>query len=122
MGSPKISVWKCCLALSVLRAVYGQVAIETRVKTPAPVAARPPSSLRIDTSLVLVPVAVCDSKNRPVTGLEKEHFRVFDDSVEQTVTHFAMEDEAVAVGLVFDISGSMANKLRLSRKAVAAFL
>jgi Ca-activated chloride channel homolog len=121
MGSPKISAWKCCLALSVLRAVYGQVAIETRVKTPAPVAVRPPSNLRIDTSLVLVPVAVCDSKNRPVTGLEKEHFRVFDDSVEQTVTHFAMEDEPVAVGLVFDISGSMANKLRLSRKAVAAF-
>jgi Ca-activated chloride channel family protein len=57
----------------------------------------------------------------PVTGLEKEHFKVFDDRVEQTVTHFAMDDEPVAVGLVFDISGSMGPKLRLSRMAAAAF-
>ena len=56
---------------------------------------------------MLVPVSVCDPQNRPVTGLEKEHFRVFDDHVEQTITHFSMDDEPVAVGLVFDISGSM---------------
>ena len=59
--------------------------------------------------------------NRPVTGLEREHFKVFDDRVEQTVTHFAMDDEAVAVGLVFDISGSMGPKLRLAREAAAQF-
>jgi VWFA-related protein len=56
-----------------------------------------------------------------VTGLEKEHFRVFDDNVEQTVTAFAQEDAPVAVGLVFDTSGSMGSKLRLSRQAAAAF-
>src|SRR5258708_11017202 len=67
----------------------------------------PPPSLRIDANLVLVPVTVCDPYNRPVMGLEKEHFRVLDDKVEQTITHFAMDDEPVAVGLVFDISGSM---------------
>jgi Ca-activated chloride channel homolog len=66
-------------------------------------------------------VTVCDPLNRPVTGLEKEHFRIFDDKVEQTVTHFAMEDEPLAVGLVFDTSGSMGNKLRRSRMAAAAF-
>jgi VWFA-related protein len=66
-------------------------------------------------------VTVCDPLNRPVTGLEKDHFRVFDDRVEQTVTHFAMDDEPVAVGLVFDISGSMGAKLQRSRMAAAAF-
>jgi VWFA-related protein len=81
----------------------------------------PPSSLRVDTNLVLVPVTVCDPYNRPVTGLEKEHFRVLDDKVEQTITHFAMDDEPVAVGLVFDISGSMQNKLQKSRMAAAEF-
>ena len=70
---------------------------------------------------MLVPVSVCDPMNKPVTGLEKEHFKVFDDKVEQTVTHFAMDDEPVDVGLVFDISGSMGNKLRRSRMAAAAF-
>ena len=79
------------------------------------------ANLRIDANLVLVPVSVCDPMNKPVTGLEKEHFKIFDDKVEQTVTHFAMDDEPVDVGLVFDISGSMGNKLRRSRMAAAAF-
>jgi len=59
--------------------------------------------------------------NRPVTGLEKEHFKLFDDKVEQSISHFAMDDEPVAVGLVFDVSGSMGPKLRMSRLAAAEF-
>ena len=70
---------------------------------------------------ITVPVTVWDPNNKPVTGLEREHFRVFDDKVEQTITHFAMEDEPLAVGLVFDTSGSMGTKLRRSRMAAAAF-
>ena len=58
---------------------------------------------------------------QPVTGLEKEHFKIFDDKVEQTITQFSMDDEPVAVGLVFDVSGSMGNKLRESRQAAAEF-
>jgi hypothetical protein len=102
-------------------AFHGQVDIQPRPKPGAAEQKRPPANLRVDTNLVLVPVTVCDPLNRPVTGLEKEHFKVFDDRVEQTVTHFAMDDEPVAVGLVFDISGSMGPKLRLSRMAAAAF-
>jgi Ca-activated chloride channel homolog len=100
---------------------YGQVAIENRPKPAAAKETRPPSTLRIDSNLVLVPVSVCDPTNRPVTGLEREHFKVFDDRVEQTVTHFGMDDEPVAVGLVFDISGSMGPKLRTARLAAAQF-
>jgi Ca-activated chloride channel family protein len=99
---------------------HGQVAIQPRSGPSSPPA---PShrNLRVDTNLVLIPVSVCDPMNRPVTGLEKEHFKLYDDHVEQTVTQFAMEDEPVAVGLVFDISGSMGPKLRLAREAVAEF-
>jgi VWFA-related protein len=82
---------------------------------------QPPANLRVDLNLVLVPVTVCDPNNRPVTGLEKEHFKVFDDKIEQTITHFAMDDEPVTVGLVFDISGSMGPKLQKARMAAAAF-
>ncbi len=98
--------------------------VETRPRRrPAPPQepTRPPSTLRVDTNLVLVPVTVCDPLNRPVTGLEKEHFRVYDDKVEQTITHFSMDDEPVAVGLVFDVSGSMGAKLLRSRQAAGAF-
>jgi len=79
------------------------------------------ASLRIESNLVLVPVTVCDRMNRPVAGLEKDHFKVFDDKVEQTVTHFSRDDEPLAVGLVVDTSGSMGRKLRRSRLAAAAF-
>lgn len=81
----------------------------------------PQTNLRVDSNLVLVPVSVCDPMNKPVTGLEKEHFKILDDKVEQTITHFAMDDEPVDVGLVFDISGSMGPKLRRSRVAAGAF-
>ena len=104
-------------------AFLGQVKTEPRPKLGAPPAkSRPSASLRIDTNLVLVPVSVCDPQNHPVTGLEKEHFRVLDDRVEQTITHFSMDDEPLAVGLVFDISGSMGPKLQKSRQAAVEFL
>jgi VWFA-related protein len=99
----------------------GQVAVDPRQKPPdAPEERRQPN-LRVDANLVLVPVTVCDPMNRPVTGLEKENFRVLENNVEQTITHFAMDDEPVAVGLAFDVSGSMGSKLGLSRMAAREF-
>jgi Ca-activated chloride channel family protein len=114
--------WQLGLGLVALLALRGQVAVVPRPKSAPPVeATKPSATLRADTDLVLVPVSVCDPMNRPVTGLEKDHFKIFDDKVEQSITHFAMDDEPVAVGLVFDISGSMGPKLRRSRQAAAEF-
>ena len=110
----------CVLALIGMCGAWWNAAAQSR-RRPAPPEADRQSTLRVDTNLVLVPVSVCDPTNRPVTGLEREHFKLFDDRVEQTVTHFSMDDEPVAVGLVFDISGSMGPKLRLARLAAAQF-
>ena len=96
-----------------------QVEIQPRPKRGAEPPARP--NLRVNTTLILVPVSVNDPLNRPVAGLEKENFRVYEDKVEQTITQFSMEDEATAVGLVFDTSGSMGDKLQRSRMAARAF-
>src|ERR1700685_830772 len=79
-------------------------------------------NLRVDTTLVEIPVAVTDSSNRFVLGLQKEDFHLFEDSVEQTVVHFSGDDAPLSVGLVFDESGSMDYKLRTSQAAVAQFL
>ena len=78
--------------------------------------------LRVNTDLVLIPVLVTDSNNRLITGLEKEHFKLYDNKVEQVITHFAREDAPVSIGLVFDCSGSMGPKLQKSRAAVAEFI
>lgn len=81
----------------------------------------PKSNIRVDTTLVLIPVTVTDPLNRFVTGLDREHFRLEEDKVEQTITHFASEDAALSVGLVFDTSGSMGSKIQKSRQAAAQF-
>jgi VWFA-related protein len=65
---------------------------------------------------------VTDRNDRAVTGLERSHFRLWEDKVEQTITHFAAEDAPVSVLFAFDVSGSMGRKLALSRLAVEQFL
>ena len=102
-------------------ALSAQVTIEPRAKPPAKSDTLPTADIRVQTNLVLVPVTVNDLLNRPVSGLEKENFRVFENKVEQTITQFAMDDEPVAVGLIFDTSGSMGEKLRRSRMAAKEF-
>ncbi|MBV9294905.1 MAG: VWA domain-containing protein, partial [Acidobacteriaceae bacterium] len=69
----------------------------------------------------LINVTVTDPLNRFVTGLEKEHFRVFEDKIEQDITQFSSEDAPISIGLVFDTSGSMGAKLQKSRQAAAEF-
>jgi VWFA-related protein len=79
-------------------------------------------TFRADTNLAVIPVAVMDTLNRFVLGLQKEDFHLFEDGVEQKVAHFSDEDAPLSVGLVFDESGSMDYKLRTSREAVTQFL
>jgi Ca-activated chloride channel homolog len=103
--------WPIAIGFAVV-AAFGQ-----HVQQPDAHAGR----LRIDTTLVLVPVEVSDALNRPVNGLEKQNFHVFDDKVEQKIISFSMEDDPIAVGLVFDISGSMGSDLQQMRHAASQF-
>ena len=80
------------------------------------------SSLKIQVDLVLVNATVTDLSSRFVMGLEKQHFRLFEDKVEQKIKYFSNEDVPVSIGLLFDISGSMGNKIARSRDAAVAFL
>jgi len=75
-----------------------------------------------DSTLVLIPATVTDPSNRFVVGLQKQDFHLFEDGVEQAIAHFSGEDAPLSVGLVFDISGSMGDKLRTSRQAAVQFL
>jgi len=98
-----------------------KVTIEPRAKPTPAAPASPRSNIRIDTTVVQIPVTVTDPLNRFVTGLEKENFRVFEDKAEQKLQYFASEDAPISVGLIFDTSGSMGSKLEKSRQAVAQF-
>jgi Ca-activated chloride channel family protein len=80
-------------------------------------------NLRIDTTLVPIPVVVTKSANGQVlTGLEKKNFRLYEDKVEQEILTLSTEDAPLSLGVVFDASGSMGGKLQRSREAVAQFM
>ena len=98
-----------------------KVTVDPRAKPTPPAAKGPRSDIRVDTTVVLINVTVTDPLNRFVTGLEKENFKVFEDKGEQKIVHFASEDAPLSIGLVFDTSGSMGNKLTKSRQAVGEF-
>jgi VWFA-related protein len=99
----------------------GPINIEPRARPTPKEPTAPKSNIRIDTTVVQIPVTVTDPLNRFVTGLEKRDFKLFEDKVEQTIQYFASEDAPISVGLIFDTSGSMGSKLEKSRQAVAQF-
>ena len=78
-------------------------------------------SVRIDVNLALVNVTVTDPYNRFVTGLEPDNFRIFEDNIEQEVVNFSSEDVPISIGVILDLSGSMANKLGKAKEAAFQF-
>jgi Ca-activated chloride channel family protein len=95
-----------------------RVAIHPRTSQ-APATAGPVSALiRENVRLVLVPVTVTDALNRPIRDLPKENFHILEDGVEQKITSFAREDGPVSMGLLFDSSGSMKNRIDASVAAL----
>jgi len=77
--------------------------------------------MKVDVSLVLVPVTITDPMNRLVTGLDKENFTVFEDKEPQEVRTFSSEDAPVSIGVIFDMSGSMSSKIERAREAIIEF-
>jgi Ca-activated chloride channel homolog len=79
------------------------------------------AGLKLDVDLALVNVTVTDPYNRLVTGLDPDNFRVFEDNIEQEVVTFSSEDVPISIGVIFDFSGSMANKIGKAREAAVQF-
>jgi VWFA-related protein len=63
-----------------------------------------------DVNLVVLHTTVLDRRGHFVPDLREQHFRVFEDNVEQKIAVFRREDIPVTVGLVVDNSGSMRDK------------
>ena len=103
-----------------------RIAIEPRAAKPAPGSSEPSptdrrANIRVDTTIVQINVTVTTPLNQVVTGMEKEHFKLMEDKVEQKIVSFTSEEAPLSVGLVFDISGSMGSKLAKSRQAAKEF-
>ena len=84
--------------------------------------APPTQTLKVDVDLVLVNATVTDSLNRYVSGLGQEHFQIWEDKFEQKIAYFSAEDVAISIGVIFDVSGSMKDKITTARDAAVTFL
>src|SRR3989441_9057980 len=82
---------------------------------------KPGGQIHMDLDLALVNVTVTDPYNRLVTGLEQDNFRVFEDIIEPEDVNFSAEDVPISIGVIFDFSGSMANKVGKAREAAVQF-
>jgi Ca-activated chloride channel family protein len=73
----------------------------------------------IDT--VVLTVSVTDTRGRPVTGLARDDFQVFEDGILQEISVFARDRQPVALSLLIDSSTSMDGKLPVAQEAAIGF-
>jgi Ca-activated chloride channel homolog len=78
--------------------------------------------VRVDTTLVSLPVSVMDRDGKYIPNLGKEDFRVWEDGVEQRVAYFASTEKPFTVALMIDTSGSTRFKLEEIQDAAIAFV
>ncbi len=106
MRNPGI-LWSSHLALGVLLVGFTATSTRLAAQTTAPTAAQandkaaPPATanptpfqMKISSNLVVVRVVVRDAHGKPVDGLTKNDFRIFDRGKEQAITQFEVESPA----------------------------
>lgn len=76
----------------------------------------------IDIQLLELYATVVDAQGRPVRGLDRQAFQVFDDGVEQQLERFdTVENLAINVALLMDVSSSMRRQLELASRSARRF-
>ena len=78
--------------------------------------------IRVNTTLVTVPVSVMDRDGRYIPNLQKEDFRIWEDGVEQQVAFFASVDKPFSVVLMLDVSPSTQFRLEDIQDAAISFV
>jgi len=78
--------------------------------------------LKIDTSLITIPVAVFDRNGLYIPNLKQEDFKIFEDGKEQEIAYLATSEQPFTVVLLIDISPSTAFKIEAIQDAAIAFV
>ena len=78
--------------------------------------------IKVNTTLVTLPVSVTDRDGRYIPNLRKEDFRLWEDGVEQNVAFFSSVDKPFSVVLMIDTSGSTRFRLEDIQDAAITFV
>ena len=76
----------------------------------------------VDVETIVVNVLVTDRNGKPLLGLQKENFRIFEDGEEQEIHNFFPVDAPFSVGLLLDTSYSTVGKLARIQDSSIEFL
>jgi Ca-activated chloride channel homolog len=87
-----------------------------------PEAQDPGATIKIDTTLVTIPVSVLDRDGKYIPNLTKRDFHLFEDNVEQEIADFNSIEAPFHVVLLLDTSRSTDFKLGDIQKAALAFI
>lgn len=102
--------------------------------TPAPQPAQKPQqepplkigeqgTVRVNVNLVDVLFTVLNRRNKLVTDLTKEDFRVIDDGQPQQIRYFSRQtDLPLRIGVLMDTSNSIRDRLQFEKEAATEFL
>ena len=70
-----------------------------------------------------VRVTVTDRSGRAIAGLKKEHFKIYENKVEQQPSFFSDEDAPASIAVIVDTSASMSGeKIVRAKEALARFI
>lgn len=77
--------------------------------------------VRVDTTLVTVPVSVMDRQGRFVPNLKREDFSVLENGAEQSIAYFETAEKPFTVALLLDVSPSTQFHISEIQEAAIAF-
>lgn len=78
--------------------------------------------VRVNTTLVTLPVSVMDRNGRFIPDLRQQDFRIYEDGVEHEVAYFASIEKPFTLALVLDTSASTRFRLEEIQDAAIAFI
>ncbi len=78
--------------------------------------------VKVETTLVSIPVAVMDRDGKYIPDLTKDNFRIWENDTEQKVAYFASTEKPFTVALVIDTSASTRYKIEEIQDAAIAFV
>lgn len=78
--------------------------------------------IKVETSLVTIPVSVYERSGVYVSGLRRNDFKVYEDGKEQEIAYFGTVEQPFSAILLIDVSGSTENKIKGIQAAAMTFI
>src|ERR1051326_3900314 len=95
---------------------------QAKKRPPSEAERQDPSTIKIETSLVTVPVIASDRNDVYIPDLRQDEFTLYEDGVKQEIVFFAAVKEPFHVVLMLDTSASTQEKLGQIQRAASAFV